>query len=103
MNFKEALKLILTMVLPYLEEFIRSKVIPKAIRLSYEKYDKYTNNKINSVVNLVDKYISEPDKAKREAHLFGINLAVKFFRANAQKLLEACDLIEKELKNADVA
>lgn len=98
MNFKEAVKLILTMVVPYLKEFIESKIIPVIVRKSYERFDDLSNDMIERLVHLLDKINNTENDKKREAHLFGFNLGIKTLKKVADKLTEACAVLEKELR-----
>lgn len=97
MNFKELVQPLLELAIPYLKEFIDSIVVPKIVRKSYEKFDDYSNKMIEKLSDLVEKIKNTNDEEKRKRHLEGFELGLKTLRVIAEKLLKACDILDKEV------
>lgn len=97
MKFKTVILELFTAVVPLLKEFIKSSVIPKMVRKTYERFDEYANDMIENLSELVEKIKDTQDEEKKKNHLEGLSLGLKAFRAIAKKLNEACDIIEKEI------
>ena len=91
----EVLKNILMFCLPYITKLIESKVVPVLKRKAYERLDDFTNDRIEDLGNLVDKIKNENNELKKKAHLEGFRLGVSTLKAVANKLVVACEEMEK--------
>ncbi len=98
MKFKEIITVLLGFVLPYIEELIKSKVIPAIIRKSYETFDNKANNIIKKLVALLEKIKATDDINKKNRHLEGFTLGVKTIKAIGEKLIKAAEVLEEELR-----
>ncbi len=97
MNLKNLIQPLLEMVVPLIRQFIESTVIPKLIRKTYEKFDDYSNEMIEELADLVEKIKATEDEEKRKRHLAGFELGLKTLRTIAEKLVKACDILDKEV------
>lgn len=97
MDFKKLIQPLLAMVLPLIKEFIESKVVPALIRKTYQKFDDYSNKMIEKLTDLVEKIKNTEDEKKRKRHLDGFELGLKTLRVIADKLTQACNILDKEV------
>lgn len=97
MKFKDLIKPLLVILIPLLQKFIESTVIPKLIRRTYEKFDEYANKMIEKLTDLVEKIQTTQDETKRQRHLEGFELGLRALRAIGEKLISACDILDKEV------
>lgn len=90
------------MVLPYIKEFIESKVVPALVRKTYQKFDDYSNKMIEKLTDLVEKIKSTDDEKKRIRHLEGFELGISTLKVIAEKLNQACDVLINEVNKDDL-
>lgn len=95
----ETLKLILEMTLPYIQNLIKSKVIPALKRKAYESLDSKADKLITDLAQNASKISCEENELKRQAYIEGTKLGMETLRALAEKLNKAADEIEKAIKN----
>lgn len=86
MKFTEKMKEIITKSLPFLRNLFEEKVIPNAIKKGYDVFDKFADEKIESLAEQVDKYENTLDASKREKYRKGIILGSTMLEAIAEKL-----------------
>lgn len=97
MNIKEIIQPLLQIALPLIQQFIKSTVIPKIIRKSYERFDTYANDIIESLSDLVEKIKAEENEEKKLAHINGFKLGIKTIRAISNKMLQASECLDDEV------
>ena len=96
-NLMNALKLILTMTMPYITQLIQSKVVPTLKRKAYEAVDKKVDKLIKDLAQNASKIKVDDDSIKYAAYAEGTKLGIETLRAIADKLYAAADEIEKVL------
>ncbi len=92
-----ALKAVLELVIPYIQQLIESKVVPKLKRKAYEKLNSKADALIEDLAQNAAKIVDEPDKIKQEAYIEGTKLGLDTLRAIAEKLNKAADEIERAI------
>lgn len=92
------LKTILTLVLPYITDLIKSKIIPTVKRTAYEKLNQKSDDLIEDLAQNASKISKETDPLKKDAYIEGTKLGIDTIRAIAKKLNEAADVIEDSIK-----
>lgn len=95
MNLLTIIQKIILITLPFIQELIKSKVIPSLKRKAYEKVDCKVNNLISDLAQNASKIRYEENESKKEAYIEGTKLGVETIRAIAEKLNKAADEIEK--------
>lgn len=98
MGVVDKLKFILTIASPFLGNIMEEKVIPNAIKAGYAILDNFIDNRIEALVELLEKATQTMSPEKREKHLKGFTLGLDFLKAVAEKLTEACNVLSKELE-----
>lgn len=96
-NLMNAIKLILTMTMPYIAQLIQSKVVPALKRKAYEAVDKKVDKLIKDLAQNASKIKDAEDSIKYTAYMEGTKLGIETLRAIADKLYAAADEIEKVL------
>ena len=91
----EVLKTILNITIPFIQELIKSKVVPFLKRKAYEKVDAKIDNLISDLAQNASKISFEEDEIKKMAYIEGTKLGVETLRAIAEKLNKAANEIEK--------
>lgn len=89
-----ALKAVLEIVIPYIKQLIKSKVVPTLKRKAYEKLNNKADALIEDLAQNAAKIANEPDKDKQAAYIEGTKLGLETIRAIAKKLNQAADTIE---------
>lgn len=93
-----ALKAVLEIVIPYIKQLIKSKVVPTLKRKAYEKLNSKADALIEDLAQNAAKIVDEPDKIKQEAYIEGTKLGLDTLRAIAEKLNKAADEIERAIR-----
>lgn len=100
-KLKERIAQIVIKAFPILKVLLEEQVIPRLKRRAYELFDNFADDRIEDLTELVDKIKNTNDSEKRKRHLKGFSLGIQTIRAIAEKLLEACDVLEKEVKEGE--
>ena len=85
---------ILSLVVPFILELVKSKVVPFLKRKAYEKADNKINNLIEDLAQNASKIKEEENETKKQAYIEGTKLGLETLRAIAEKLNKAADEIE---------
>lgn len=93
----ETLKLIFEMTLPYIQNLIKSKVVPTLKRKAYEKVDSKIDKLITDLAQNASKIANEDNEFKKVAYIQGTQLGIETLRAIADKLNKAADEIEQAI------
>lgn len=93
----EIIKTLLNLTVPFIQELIKSKVVPFLKRKAYEKVDAKVDNLIEDLAQNASKISAQEDEVKRLAYVEGTKLGIDTLRAIAQKLTKAAAEIEKAL------
>ena len=93
----EIIKTLLNLTVPFIQELIKSKVVPFLKRKAYEKVDAKVDNLIEDLAQNASKISAEENEVKKLAYIEGTKLGVDTLRAIAEKLTKAADEIEKAL------
>lgn len=94
---QDAIKIILTITIPYIKKLIQSKVVPIIKRKAYEAVNDKVDKLINDLAQNASKIKLETNDTKKLAYIEGTKLGVETLRAVADKLNQASDEIEKAL------
>lgn len=94
----QAIKLILTITIPFIKELIVSKVVPMIKRKAYQKLSNKADRIIEDLAQNATKIAEEDDDLKKEAYIEGTKLGILTLRAVADKLNKAANEIEKAIK-----
>ena len=94
----EALKFILTLAIPAIKQLIESQVVPRLKRLAYEKVDAKVDDLIHDLAQNASKIALEDNEVKKVAYTEGTELGLEAIRAIADKLYQAANTIENEIK-----
>lgn len=93
-----AIKLILTITIPFIKELIASKVVPAIKRKGYQKLSNKADRIIEDLAQNATKIAEETDGLKKEAYVEGTKLGIQTLRAVADKLNKAANEIEKAIR-----
>lgn len=93
-----ALKAVLEIVIPYIKQLIKSKVVPTLKRKAYEKLNSKADALIEDLAQNAAKIADEPDISKQAAYVEGTKLGLETLRAIAEKLNKAADEIERVIR-----
>lgn len=93
----EIIKALLNLTVPFIQELIKSKVVPFLKRKAYEKVDAKVDSLIEDLAQNASKISAEKDEIKKLAYVEGTKLGIDTLRAIAEKLTKAADEIEKAL------
>lgn len=96
-TLSEAITAILSIILPYIAELVKSKVVPTIKRKAYEKVNEKTDKLISDLAQNAEKIKSEKNQVKKTAYIEGTKLGIETIRALSEKLSKAADEIEKVL------
>lgn len=88
---------ILGIVLPFILELVKSKVVPTIKRKMYERLDNRATKLIQDLAQNASKINEETNSVKKEAYIEGTKLGLDTLRALADKLQKAADAIEKAI------
>jgi hypothetical protein len=94
----QAIKLILTITIPFIKDLIASKVVPMIKRKAYQKLSKKADRIIEDLAQNATKIAEEDNDLKKEAYIEGTKLGIQTLRAVADKLNKAANEIEKAIK-----
>ena len=94
-NLLEVLQSIFLLILPYIKELIKSKVVPAIKRKAYEKFNEKADKLITDLAQNASKIALESNAEKKDAYIEGTKLGLDTLRALAEKLNKAVDEIEK--------
>lgn len=94
----QAIKLILTITIPFIKDLIASKVVPMIKRKAYQKLSKKADRIIEDLAQNATKIADEDNDLKKEAYIEGTKLGIQTLRAVADKLNKAANEIEKAIK-----
>lgn len=94
---QDAIKIILTITIPYIKKLIQSKVVPIIKRKAYEAVNDKIDKLINDLAQNASKIAGEKDEFKKIAYIEGTKLGIDTIRAIADKLNQAADEIGKAL------
>ena len=94
----QAIKLILTITIPFIRDLIASKVVPMIKRKAYQKLSKKADRIIEDLAQNATKIAEEDNDLKKEAYIEGTKLGIQTLRAVADKLNKAANEIEKAIK-----
>lgn len=97
-KLKEQIAKIIIKAFPILKRLLEEQVIPRLKKRAYELFDNFADDRIEDLTDLVEKIKKTEDEDKKEKHLKGFSAGVSAIRAIAEKLLEACDVLEKEIQ-----
>ncbi len=97
MELKEIIKALLVLTLPYIEELIKSQVVPFLKRRAYQRVDYRIDKLITDLAQNASKIKNEKNEVKKLAYIEGTKLGLETIRAIAEKLNKAADEIEKVL------
>jgi len=97
MNWKTILTKAVTWAWPFIQKMIESKVIPAAIRKMYEFFDTQATYIIEKLGELLEKIKATENPTKKAAHLEGFKLGIATIEAVGKKLLEAAEILGKEV------
>jgi hypothetical protein len=97
MNYKEIIKNLLMLALPYIKKLIESQVVPFLIRRSYEIFDNKANHMIEKLAALMEKIKNTNDIEKQKHHIEGFKLGIATIKVIGQKLVDASVTLEKEV------
>lgn len=93
----EIIKTLLNLTVPFIQELIKSKVVPFLKRKAYEKVDAKVDSLIEDLAQNASKISTEENEVKKLAYVEGTKLGIDTLRAIAEKLTKAADEIEKAL------
>ena len=100
MRLKLKIQNVIMFAYPLLEKVLSEKILPKLKKRAYEHVDSFIDDRLEDLSNLLDKAFSTDDPDKKEKHLKGAQIGSNAMRLMANKILEACDVIDKEIKEA---
>lgn len=89
---------LLIVAVPCLKNLIESKVVPAVKRRAYERFDNFTNDRIEDLIALAEKIKTTDNAVKKQAHLEGFKLGLTTLRTIGKKLVQACDELEKAVE-----
>ena len=98
MNITPILQTILKITLPFIQNLIKSKVVPALKRKCYENFDERANRLISDLAQNSGKITEETNEVKKLAYVEGTKLGVETLKALAEKLNKAAEEIEKVLE-----
>ena len=98
MNIMEKIAGIIGKLSPTFKFFFTTEIVPRIKQRAYEALNSYADSRIEDLASLAVKFKNAEDPAKREAHRKGLETGIEVLRLIANKLLEACNEIEKEIK-----
>lgn len=97
MNILDIIKTILELTFPYIQELIKSKVVPALKRKAYQKLDEKADKLIEDLAQNAAKIKYAETPTKYVAYIEGTKLGIDTLRAFAEKFNKAADEIEKVL------
>lgn len=96
--YKEIILSLLKKVLPFIENLIQSKIVPVLKRKAYESLDEFANERIEDLMELLEKIKSEDDFSKKQRRLEGFILGIETLEAIGKKLVESSEVLKKEIE-----
>lgn len=101
MSIKSKIVELVLKYFPAIGRLIAEKIIPRVTRKAYEALNSFADDRLEDLSDLLDKALSEKDPDKKERHIKGLKLGSSALKAVANKILEACALIDKEISEEE--
>lgn len=96
-KIKKIITTLLAITLPYIQDLIKSKVVPAIRRKSFEAFDKKANQFIEKLLERVENIKSISDEKKKQLMLGGVKLETATLRALGNKLIDVANVLDEEL------